>query len=568
MKKFSKILSLLMAILMLATMATACKKVEEDFDFGDIEDVEDVDDFGDEDEGNEDIDNKDDEDSDKDAVKESNKEDDKDDKGEDNNKDEDKDDKENDKKEESPVSQEQLIEQYEEKYKYDPEHNPLVAEAKPINTGVVPSFDIDTTGFVKNNIKLADLKGKSFTLITAIGYGTFSYEDEKGKVYSEWDWWEALKKQYGLQIKYIKSRFDKSVSQALAYMNAGKALDIIPTHVGSFPVALQLTQPLDPFINMQNLGNSPGVDVQVMEMTKWAGGYRCISPIGAVNVLWYNQSMVEEFGLKDPHKTWQEGNWDWDTYGDFLRSVPKTTSSGKKLYAYAPCTGDSYYAYALTNGCAPLEIDTTASEPKLINNWTDQRVLDAYTAYSEVLKSIQWGGSWDSMHRNGDVMMCDTLQLMNSYDKIEDELYCHTHKYNWVPYPKGTGETGRDACFSYGYTLMLPKKMKNQSNAPYVLKFMELWATRFTEAIFDYQVNTSYLSFNYAARKEYFEFVTQSTYFGLQMNAAFDGLGADGKQIWTAMHAEKDPGKNYITEMTKVANLVERACDFVVNYGQ
>ncbi len=562
MQKVCKLLALLMAILMLVTLSTACKKDDGTIDFGDVDEVGGVEAEGDEDEEDE-VDSGDEKDDGKKEDKEDNKK-------EDNKKEDDKkeDNKKEDKEEEkAPTTQDELIQNYDETKKYSADSNPLVAEAKPLNTGIAPSFDLDTTGFVKNNIKLKDLKGKSFTLITAIMYDTFQYKDEKGKQVGEWEWWDALKKEYGLQIKYIKSRFDKSVSQALTYMNAGKALDAIPTHVGSFPVALQLTQPLDPYVNMQNLGNSPGVDVQILEMTKWGGGYRCISPIGAVNVLWYNQSMVEEFNLIDPHKTWQEGKWNWDTYASFLRSVPKTTSSGKKLYAYALCSGDAYYAYALANGCGPIEIDTKASEPKLINNWTDQRCLDAYNAYSSVLKSIQCGGNWGSMYQNGDVMMMDTLNLMNDFDNSEKELYCHTHKYNWVPYPKGTGKDGRDACFSYGYTLMLPKKMKNQSNAPYVVKFMELWANRFTEAIFDYQATTSYLSFDYAARKEYFEFVTKSTYFGLQMNQAFYQLDdAEEKQVWNAMTAHK-PEKNMVTEMTKVANLVEKACKLAVEYG-
>ena len=47
---------------------------------------------------------------------------------------------------------------------------------------------------------------------------------------------------------------------------------------------------------------------------------------------------------------------------------------------------------------------------------------------------------------------------------------------------------------------------------------MELWASRFTESIFDNLNLFEYYNFNYAQRKQYFDFVTQNTVFGLPMN--------------------------------------------------
>ena len=103
--------------------------------------------------------------------------------------------------------------------KWDAVNNPLLAESKAPNVGIAPSFDIDTTGFVKNGIKIADLKGKSLTLITSIRYSTFQYRGEKGENYNEWGWFDALKKTYGLNLKYIESRFDKSVQHILKLLD-------------------------------------------------------------------------------------------------------------------------------------------------------------------------------------------------------------------------------------------------------------------------------------------------------------------------------------------------------------
>ena len=452
---------------------------------------------------------------------------------------------------------------------YTPEvkytHNPLVAEGKPFNTGVAPSFDIDTTGFVKNNIKIKDLKGKTLTLITSIMYSTFQYKGPKGEALNEWTWFDSMKSTYGLNLKYIKSRFDKSVQQSLTYMTAGKALDIIPTHVGGFPKFLNLSQPLDPYINIQNLGNSPGVDEMTLNETKWGGTYRCISPVGGVNVLWYNQSLVEQYGLKDPHTLFRQDKWDWDAFKSFVLSVPQTTPDGKVLCAYQQCTSDMMYSWPLTNGCAPIQIDTKSSTPNLINNWLDERTLAAWDFISGVAKSVNYGkNSYDKMYSEGTLMISDAVNLMNNWDQYD---YAKTHKYNWVPFPKATTSTGRYVAFNYGYTHMIPRKVKNASNIPYAVKFMELWANRFTEAIFDYLGSMQFLQFDYAARKEYFEFVVKNTYFGVQMNEwdMITGENGTAKNEW--FKSLYNSAFNIRTESEQMKNVVEQAIKDCLAYG-
>ena len=476
-----------------------------------------------------------------------------------------------DNKNDVPKDKNELIGDYDETKKYDADTNPLVSEVKEPNRGVAPSFDLDTTGFVKNNVKLKDLKGKSLTFLTAIMYDTFQYVDDKGKLQGEWEWFKFLQKEYGLKINYIKTRFDKSMGQALAYMTSGKQIDVIPTHVGAFPTCLQLTQPLDNYINMKNLGNSPGVDVQVLDETKWAGGYRCIAPIGAVNVLWYNQSLCEELGLQDPHTLWKQGKWNWQTWRSWLQSVPATTKAGKPLCSYNTCDADIWYAFGLTNGYNPVAIDHKSKEPNLINNFDKQEVLDAWEFVCDTLANSNnvdmKDASWTSMYKDGNVMMHDTLNLMNEFAYDDNFKYCHDKQYNWVPYPKSGTKTGRDVAFCYGYTMMLPKKMKVQSNAIYAVKFMELWANRFTEAIFDYQATINYLKFDYSQRKEYFEFVTQNTYFGLQMDEWRQLAGADRTAMhkWWTLFGQKTG--NIVSESKKVKNLVDKAIEGILDYG-
>ena len=549
-KKFMKVMAVIMAVLMLVTMATACKQSDEfddiEFEGGEVggevtENENNTDDPKEESEGN---------------KQESNKTD-----------------KEENKKEESntppPSSQEQANENYDATKKYDMSNNPLVYEGKAPNRTYKLNFDIDTTGFVKNNIKVADLKGKTLNFLTAVRYNIWEFKNEKGEYVGEWEWFKECKNMYGLNVKYTVSRFDQADQQALTYMNAGKALDIVPTHVGGFPKYLNLSQPLDPYINIQNLDNSPGVCGMTLEQTKWGGTYRCISAIGAVNVLWYNASLVEQFRLQDPHKLWKEGKWDWDAYAAFMKSLPATTPEGKKLWAMRQCDGDIFYSWALTNGVGPIEIDTKSKTPNLINNWMDERVLQAWEFVSTTHKSVAYPvknseTGFTHLYSDGTLMMADAYNMNPNFDSTE---YGKAHKYNWVPYPAATTSTGRCIAFNYGYTMMLAKKMKNQSNAPYAVKFMELWANRFTEANYDFFSDNSSIAMTYADKKDHFEFCVNNTYFGLQMNGWETVTGDNKKMINQFSASFRNPQYNVRTEATAVKNIVEQVIKDCLAFG-
>ena len=581
MRKFSKILAVILAVLMLVTMATACKSGDENEWDVNVSD----DSFGDDSTGDNNNSGSDDDASDDNTSGDSN-----------NSSSTDKDDSSNKdanndtNKEPSATEndntvgagdnkneQDQIVQNYDGTKKYDMANNPLLAESKEINHGVLPSFDMDTTGFVKNDVKLKDLKGKTFTFFTAEGKSNFYYTDKNGKIIGEWEWWEALKSELGVTVKYFESHHNKSHSQIMTYMNAGKSLDLIPTHIGGMPLYFKLCQPLNPYVNLQNIGNSPGVDEMTLEETKTGGNYHCIAPIGAADMLVYNQSLVEELNLKDPHTLWQNDEWDWNAYRSFLTSIPTTTSDGKTLYPITCPANSWWYSYPLTNGVTIVDLDSTSKELKLINNWLDDRVIEALTFYADTMKSIKICSA-----RNGNTLNTEqtygrlfdgTLVMSNRVWMMTDQAdndYARNRKYNWVPFPKAPGENGRYAVHTYGLTMTIPKIVKNKSNIPYAVKFAELWANRCTEALFDYFEEQPHINFSYAQKKEYFEFCIKNTYFALQMNEWRNLSGDNFKAMRDAatgyIWAATFPEINMATKHREVANVVEAAIETCINF--
>ena len=113
---------------------------------------------------------------------------------------------------------------------------------------------------------------------------------------------------------------------------------------------------------------------------------------------------------------------------------------------------------------------------------------------------------------------------------------------------------------------MLPKKTTKPDNVPIALKFMELWATRFSETVFDNLNTFEYYNFNYKQRKQYFDFVTQNTVFGLPMNDFVDSNLSTDTNFFKCFTG--DSRYNVADEADKARNIVMMYIMDSMRFGQ
>ncbi len=446
--------------------------------------------------------------------------------------------------------------------------NPILLTNKPANTGYTLSYDIDTTGFLKNNVKLTDLQGKTLTILTGGNLANWGFWDEDGEWVTEFDWLDACEDTYGVKIKYINSSFNRAEDQARTYMNAGKTLDILLTYAGGFPKYLNLSQALDPYIDVNNKGNSPGVSEMTLEQTKWGGSYRCIAPVGAANVLWYNQSMVHQFNLLDPYTLWKQGNWDWDAYEAFMMSVPKNTVNGETLYAFRQDENSVFSTWSVTNGKGAVEI-YNGTTPELINNWNETAVKDSWSFISKVFRKINYADAETALY--GQLFTGDTVLMSETgntlFPQIDSTPYGAANQFQWVPFPESGNADGKNAAFAYGCTMMLPKRMKEQDNAPYAVKFMELWANRFTEALYDYYGQDSSIGMNDVAKRRHYDFCLNNTWFSNQMNDWSTVTGDDKLTVKEWQTAFSDPSYDLTAKTAAMRPIVNGAIEKTMDFG-
>jgi hypothetical protein len=360
---------------------------------------------------------------------------------------------------------------------------------------------------------------------------------------------------------------DASINAALNNMNAGKQCDVIySNHAILCPQALTVSKSITSLVNINNLGSSPGVCKTTMDLCKWGNTLRLIAPIGVVDMLWYNQTLNQELNLSDPHLMWEKGKWNWDTFKKYMLSVPKTTKDGRELVAWTCFTTNIYYTWDTTNGKPTFEIVADAKVPTINNNWTDPQVLEAWEFVAGVNQQVNYkqggdNGGLGTVAEHLGLYEGTTLMSATMYTQVyRDTEYSKHIQINWVPFPRSTNETGKETCQYYGFGMLLPRKTAKPDNENIALKFMELWATRFTETYFDNLNTFEYYNFNYKQRKQYFDFVTQHVVYSPAM------VGCENAgNMRAALYG--NAAYNVKTEATTYANKVAQKLAEVMKYG-
>ena len=477
--------------------------------------------------------------------------------------------------------------------KYNFDENPLINRDRQHNQDVLPSFNIDDTGFVRNGTKLSDLKGKTLMFYTSDTFAAWSYRDKKGNTIDEWAWFKQLKDEIGLSIKTTVSGHVQTTENCLKDMNAGKQMDIVYSSHVTYPASLCISRSITELININSIGSSPGVCKRTMDICKWGNTLRVVAPIGVVDVLWYNQTLTQELGLSDPHKMWEADAWDWAAYSKFMYSIPAKTQDGKELTANVHWSGNASYVWPSTTGEPYIYINADAEAPSLINNWDAASTMRCWEFITDIHNNINYAGpgSEDSAgqqaQHNG-LYEGTTVMSGTMYTQVyRDTEYSKHVQINWVPYPmekcktlaemenilnEKYGANGVKPAVTHdgsaqfcGFAMLLPKKTVKENNVDIALKFMELWATRFTETYFDNLNVFEYYNFNYLQRKQYFDFVTQNVTFGLAMNG-WRGGTIDFTDMDKCFRG--DPAYNVKTEATKISNAVSNFIVESLKYGQ
>lgn len=364
--------------------------------------------------------------------------------------------------------------------------NPLVAASKAYNHNAGLSYDLDAIGFTKG--KLADLKGKTLTMYTGSDAARFSYYNSSNQSVDEYTWAKELKRLYGVTIKYVRcSTGGANVLKPFQAMSAGKDIDLVGIHGSSIPYICNTLAPLEPFCNFDKFDDNPGLDPLITKYTTWKGKKIILGPNGHSDVLNYNRTLIKNAGLPDPYEQFKKGQWNWTTFKQLMTSLPKTDSTGKKVYGYV--TSGCWWVWPNTNGLSAFEIDNNDPNGNIKNNFDTAEVKEAFLWLEGVADAggqFYSGDGYSMLYGTHKTAVCAMFSSNGGLDLEAAGGATLNNEYFWVPFPKNEkNKNGINQVEVPGDGIGIPRKTNNESNRTAAVVFMNLWVNRFTEAEFD-----------------------------------------------------------------------------------
>ncbi|MGN0586969.1 MAG: ABC transporter substrate-binding protein, partial [Oscillospiraceae bacterium] len=252
---------------------------------------------------------------------------------------------------------------------------------------------------------------------------------------------------YGASIEYIPTTSDKRFDDLATAIVGGTSPDIFVYEWRAFPydISKGQYQPIDSLIDWED---PMWADVkESADQFLWKGEHY-IAPLGyAFNdtqVLMYNQRIIEEEGFEDPYTLYTQGEWNWDTFTDMMKTF---VENGSDRYGIGGWWAN---AFVFTAG----ETMVTYDGDKFYNNMNSAKIERAQSVIEDIFKNNLVKRGWiggESAFTSNDLLFYsmgtwaydaaaqsmpdDVIQIVPfPKDSESDKYYVSNkiHAYMWV----------------------------------------------------------------------------------------------------------------------------------------
>lgn len=254
---------------------------------------------------------------------------------------------------------------------------------------------------------------------------------------------------YGAKIKYIPTTSDKRFDDLATSILGGDSPDIFIYEWRTFPydISKNQYQPIDDLVNWDD--------------PKWAAvkdtadtfiyqGQHYIAPLGyAFNdtqVLMYNKTTVENEGLEDPYELYLNGEWDWNTFTDMMKTFVEAGGSNERYgiggwwaNAFVYTAGDTIVTYdgtTFTNNIRSEKIERAQEviDDIWVNNLVKRGWIGGESAFTDDSLLFYSMGTW-AYNAAAESRPDDVIQIVPFPKDPESDTYYASNKvfaYMWV----------------------------------------------------------------------------------------------------------------------------------------
>lgn len=139
---------------------------------------------------------------------------------------------------------------------------------------------------------------------------------------------DAFTKQTGIKVEWRTIAYAQYFTKLPALIASGENIPDMVRLQGPVPDFLQNIQPITA---AKYDFNDAAWDKNIKDLYTFNGKTFAVSlnntHIGAVNVLFYNKSLIKKHDLDDPYKLWKKGKWTWSKYIDMCKEYKDLTGN-------------------------------------------------------------------------------------------------------------------------------------------------------------------------------------------------------------------------------------------------
>lgn len=265
-------------------------------------------------------------------------------------------------------------------------------------------------------------------------------------------------------VKYIHADPKNKYSKLDSLLASGAEVDMFPYETASFPEGVLKNRfaPLDPYYEAMGM-DIKGLwdDMKGVADTFRYNGQHYVVPYSVSDpvVITYSRKLMEEEGLDDPYKLYQEGKWDWKAFSEMMDKFVENAPAGRKRYGIC---GDFGKAAIQSTGHTVVNYDGS----KFSNNISDPELAKAEALIDEIAKKGLYRSEWRDCFPSDQstlfyAMGSWTLGLSNAINSERDMMI--------VPFPKETGAKDYYIPCSFNAKMLVSGSEKGNAVATYIM---------------------------------------------------------------------------------------------------
>ncbi len=264
---------------------------------------------------------------------------------------------------------------------------------------------------------------------------------------------------YGGKVEWVQCTSDDKFDVLTNRILGGDPVDMFAYEWDALPngVYKDQYQPLDDYIDLEDEIWDDMRDV--IDMYEYKGQHYVVPySIADPLLITYSREMCQEAGLDDPYELYQDGEWDWDTFMEMMKTFVAAGDGSTQRYGIAGWFGQ---AMVQSTGQTIIKFDGE----KFTNNVYDPRI-EAAQQLMEEMKSLQlYDANWyGNFPEGGNILfygMADwSLGASNAKNPDADIMV--------VPFPKDPEADDYYLCANFGAKMLVKNSDKGEAVGAYI----------------------------------------------------------------------------------------------------